>query len=160
MRQTFALGIEDLPALAEKVVGILSSPSFPGRNRATVVLLEGDLGAGKTTFTKELAGALGIQREEVNSPTFILKKEYGTAHTLFKRLVHVDAYRFTHPDEAKVLRLEEDLRDKDALVVVEWPSRMTYIKPDMEISFQTEREDEDIREITIEYEGNNHEEKQ
>lgn len=158
MRQSFVLGTEDLPALAEKVVGILSSPSFKEKNRATVMLLEGDLGAGKTTFTKELAGKLGIEKENVHSPTFILKKEYGTSHAYWKRLVHVDAYRFTHPEEAKVLRLEEDLRDRNTLVVVEWPSRMTYIKPDMEISFQVE--DEDTREITIEYEDDHHEEKQ
>lgn len=158
MKETFVLNAEELPTLAEKVVGILSSPAFAEKERATVILLDGDLGAGKTTFTKELAGTLGIEKEEVHSPTFILKKEYGTSHARFKKLVHIDAYRFTHPEEAKVLRLEEDLRDKNTLVVVEWPSKMTYIKPDMEILFQTE--DEDTRGITIQYENKDHEEKQ
>jgi tRNA threonylcarbamoyladenosine biosynthesis protein TsaE len=157
MKQTFVLRAEELPTLAEKVVAILSSRAFPQRDRATVILLDGDLGAGKTTFTKELAGALGIEKEDVHSPTFILKKEYGAPHLRFKKLIHVDAYRFTHPDEAKVLRLEDDLHDKDALVVVEWPSRMTYIKPDMEVAFRVE--DDETREVTIEYENNNHEEK-
>lgn len=158
MKESFVLSVEDLPALADKVVDILSSSIFPKKNRATVILLDGDLGAGKTTFTKELAGALGIEKEGVHSPTFILKKEYGTPHTNWKKLVHVDAYRFTHPDEAKVLRLEDDLKDRNTLVVVEWPSRMTYLRPDMEISFQVE--DEDRREITVEYESDNHEEEQ
>ena len=141
--------MEDLSTFADKVVEILSSSDFLEKDKATVLLLEGDLGAGKTTFTKELAATLGIQKEEVHSPTFILKKEYGAPHKHFKKLVHVDAYRFTHPEEAKVLRLEDDLRDKNTLVVVEWPSKMTYIRPDMEISFETTNED--TREVTIEY---------
>lgn len=158
MKETFVLSAEDLPTLADRVVGILSSPHFQERDRAAVILLDGDLGAGKTTFTKELAGTLGIEKEEVHSPTFILKKEYGAPHSRWKRLVHVDAYRFTHPEEAKVLRLEDDLKDRNTLVVVEWPSKMTYLKPDLEISFQVE--DEDTRHVTIYYEDNNHEEKQ
>jgi tRNA threonylcarbamoyladenosine biosynthesis protein TsaE len=158
MKERFILSVPDLPSLTEKVVSILSSPVFQDKDKATVILLDGDLGAGKTTFTKELAGTLGIEKEEVHSPTFILKKEYGSPHSRFKKLVHIDAYRFTHPEEAKVLRLEEDLKDRNALVVIEWPSRMTYLKPDMEISFQVE--DEDTREITIQYEDREHEEKQ
>lgn len=158
MKERFVVGVEDLSVLADKVVATLSSDSLRGKPRATVILLEGDLGAGKTTFTKELASALGIEKEAVHSPTFILKKEYGASHSRWKRLVHVDAYRFTHPEEAKVLRLEEDLRDREALVVIEWPSKMTYLKSDMEITFQVE--DEDTREVTIEYENDNHEEKQ
>lgn len=158
MRETFVLGVDDLQTLVDRVVAILSSPVSTEKERATVLLLEGDLGAGKTTFTKELAGALGIPKEEVHSPTFILKKEYGASHSHFKKLVHVDAYRFTHPDEAKVLRLEDDLRNKDALVVVEWPSKMSYIAGDMEICFQVQ--DEDTRKITLRYEQKIHEEKQ
>lgn len=158
MRETFVLGVNDLQTLVDRVVSILSSPVSTEKDRATVILLEGGLGAGKTTFTKELAGALGIPKEEVNSPTFILKKEYGTSHTNWKKLVHVDAYRFTHPDEAKVLRLEDDLHDKHTLVVVEWPSKMVYLAGDMEICFQVE--DEDTRKITLRYENNEHEEKQ
>ncbi len=157
MKETFVLTVEDLPELARKVVDTLSAPKFSEKKRATVILLEGDLGAGKTTFTKELGQALGIEREEVHSPTFILKKEYGTPHSRWKRLIHVDAYRFTHPEESKVLRLEEDLLDKNTLVVVEWPTRMNYLRPDLEIAFHVE--DENTREITVSYEDDNHEEK-
>jgi tRNA threonylcarbamoyladenosine biosynthesis protein TsaE len=147
MKESFLIGEADLGALAERVMQIASSRE---KDRATVLLLEGDLGAGKTTFTKVLAQELGIEKENVHSPTFILKKEYAATHPRFKRLVHVDAYRFTHPDEAKVLRLEEDLQDKEALVVVEWPSKMTYLKADIEMTFRVE--DEYVRDIHIEYE--------
>jgi tRNA threonylcarbamoyladenosine biosynthesis protein TsaE len=149
MREVFVLGEEDLGELARKVATVLEAKK-EGRMSASVVLLEGDLGAGKTTFTKSLAEHLGIDKESVHSPTFILKKEYKTTHPHFKRLVHVDAYRFTHPDEAKVLRLEEDLKDENAVVAVEWPSRMTYLKADVTLSFSVM--DEQSREITLAYE--------
>jgi tRNA threonylcarbamoyladenosine biosynthesis protein TsaE len=151
MKEVFVLGEEDLGVLAEKVASVLASKKEKEHlAQATVILLEGDLGAGKTTFTKALAHTLGIDREAVHSPTFILKKEYKGKHPAWKRLVHVDAYRFTHPDEAKVLRLEDDMADPEALVVVEWPSRMAHLKSDMEIIFRAE--DEKTREITIVYE--------
>lgn len=147
MKETFMLGEEDLGELADKALAILSSRT---KETAKVILLEGDLGAGKTTFTKALAERLGIDRESVHSPTFILKKEYHGDHDSFTRLVHVDAYRFIHPTEAKVLRLEEDLKDPCALVVVEWPSKMTHLSSDLDIEFKVE--DERTREITFRYE--------
>lgn len=132
--------------LAFKVSEILTAHNT---NSAKVVLLEGDLGAGKTTFTKALASTLGIEKDKVHSPTFILKKEYDTEHMVFKKLVHVDAYRFTHPSEAKVLRLEEDLKNPESVVVVEWPSKMSYLKSDVELEFTVV--DDDTREVTITY---------
>ncbi len=149
MKESFLIGEADLGALAERVMQVAGVRE---KDRATVILLEGDLGAGKTTFTKVLADMIGIQKENVHSPTFILKKEYVSQHSFFKRLVHVDAYRFTHPDEAKVLRLEDDLEDKSALVVIEWPSRMPALKADIRMEFKVV--DEYVRDITIEYEEN------
>jgi tRNA threonylcarbamoyladenosine biosynthesis protein TsaE len=149
MKETFVLKHEDLGTLAKKVVDILSSSM---NVQAKVVLLEGDLGAGKTTFTKVLANELGIDSDVVHSPTFILKKSYDAEHSLFKKLVHIDAYRFTHPQESKVLRLEDDLKDPQTVVVVEWPSKMNYLKSDVEIIFKVV--DDDTREVTLIYEEN------
>jgi tRNA threonylcarbamoyladenosine biosynthesis protein TsaE len=149
MKEVFVLGEEDLGELATRVATVLRTKK-EGKDTASVMLLEGDLGAGKTTFTKSLAACLGIDKESVHSPTFILKKEYTTSHPDFKRLIHIDAYRFTHPDEAKVLRLEEDLKDKEAIIAVEWPTRMSYLKTDITVSFSVV--DEHSREITLEYE--------
>lgn len=147
MKETFLLGEEDLGSLAKRVGSLLAEEE---KDRASIILLEGDLGAGKTTFTKALAGELGIAGEEVHSPTFILKKEYRTAHPHFKRLVHIDAYRFTHPEEAKVLRLEDDLKDPRTVIVVEWPSKMTYLAPDVELLFEVH--DDTMRNVTLSYE--------
>jgi tRNA threonylcarbamoyladenosine biosynthesis protein TsaE len=147
MKESFVLREEDMAGLAFKVAEILVANNTP---TAKVVLLEGDLGAGKTTFTKELAEVLGIEKGDVNSPTFILKKEYPAKHIHFKKLVHVDAYRFTHPNEAKVLRLSDDLKDPQTVVVVEWPSKMNYMKSDVEILFNVA--DEHTRDVMLSYE--------
>lgn len=148
MEETLTVNESDLGILAEKVVTIMSGKLSRGdESCARVVFLEGDLGAGKTTFTKVLAEKLGINGEDVHSPTFILKKTYDTSHPLFTKLVHVDAYRFTHPNESEALRLEEDMKDPHTLVVVEWPSKMNYMRSDLELEFKVI--DEDTREVTI-----------
>ena len=79
-----------------------------------VILLNGDLGAGKTTFTKGLALALGV-KETVTSPTFIYVKEYDGRLPLF----HFDMYRVADADEVYELGLEEYFY-RGGVVVVEW----------------------------------------
>lgn len=138
---------EDVETLAHKVVHILSGVES---GRAKVILLDGDLGAGKTTFTKELASVIGIDKSSVNSPTFTLKKEYLAAHPVFRKLIHIDAYRFSNPNEAKVLRLEDDLENPNSVIAIEWPSKMKYIKADIHLLFTVINDD--TREVKIMYE--------
>jgi tRNA threonylcarbamoyladenosine biosynthesis protein TsaE len=147
MKEPFMVTENDLADIAKKVVDTLSS-SYS--TQAKVLFLEGDLGAGKTTFTKELAAVLGIIKEDVHSPTFILKKEYKGEHDYFKKLIHIDAYRFESPDEVKVLKLDNDLSKHDTLIVIEWPSKLSgAINEDMTIAFAVV--DDDTREVTINY---------
>ena len=80
-----------------------------------VLLLNGTLGAGKTTFTKGFAKALGVEKTVV-SPTFTIIKEYeGTALTLY----HIDMYRIEDEDEIYELGIEELYRS-DSVTVIEW----------------------------------------
>jgi tRNA threonylcarbamoyl adenosine modification protein YjeE len=90
-----------------------------------VLLLEGDLGAGKTTFTQAMATALGVT-SAVTSPTFTLMNIYRT--TPGYDLVHVDAYRLDRLSEVVDLALPEML-DEGAAVVVEWGERAAAALP-------------------------------
>jgi tRNA threonylcarbamoyladenosine biosynthesis protein TsaE len=87
-----------------------------------VILLSGDLGAGKTTLAKGIAKGLGAaDPDEVSSPTFTLIHEHG-------RLYHVDLYRLDTLREVETLGLDEIL-DRDAVVMVEWGERFPEIFP-------------------------------
>ena len=84
-------------------------------NGGEIILLSGDLGAGKTTFTKGLAKALGIS-EVVTSPTFTFMKSYTGRLTLY----HYDMYRVTDSSELYELGLEEYLGAAGGVCVIEW----------------------------------------
>lgn len=89
-----------------------------------VLALEGDLGAGKTTFTQGFARALGVEGQ-VNSPTFTLIKEYEGRLPVY----HMDLYRLDGPEEAWELGLEEYF-DGDGVCIVEWPDRLGDTLPE------------------------------
>ena len=106
-----------------------------------VILLHGELGAGKTTFTKGLAKALGIE-ETVTSPTFNYVKEYqGGRLPLF----HFDMYRVSDADEVYELGLEEYFY-RGGVVVVEW-NKFDGIERPIEVSIHSLGGD--VREIEI-----------
>lgn len=89
-----------------------------------VVCLEGDLGAGKTTFTQGLAAALGARRA-VTSPTFCLVVEHPTDKFL---LVHMDLYRLHDADDVLAIGWEDYL-SRGAVLFVEWPDRAEDLIP-------------------------------
>ena len=88
-----------------------------------VITMSGELGAGKTTLTQELAKLLGV-KEKLISPTFVIMKKYKTSHNKFKNLIHIDAYRLNHSQELFSLGWQELVNDKDNLIIVEWPERV------------------------------------
>jgi tRNA threonylcarbamoyladenosine biosynthesis protein TsaE len=87
---------------------------------ATVICVHGDLGAGKTTMTQAIGKILGI-KETIMSPTFVIKKSYTTPSAVFKTLIHMDAYRLEGEQNLDALRLDEDFKIPDALMIIEWP---------------------------------------
>ena len=108
-----------------------------------VVLLYGDLGAGKTAFVRGLARGIGANPDDVSSPTFTIVQEYaGPAVTLY----HVDLYRL-EPEEIDDLGLE-DLVSGEGVVAIEWADRWGG-RPDDVIEVGIEETGEDRRRITI-----------
>lgn len=108
-----------------------------------VILLTGDLGAGKTAFVRGLAEGLGIDSTKVSSPTFTLIQEYrGGRLTLY----HVDLYRLS-PREVDDLGLDE-LVEGGGVVAVEWPDR--WLDPPKEtFRLEIQSKGEDEREIRL-----------
>ena len=92
----------------------LAAQLAPVAKAGDVILLAGDLGAGKTTFTQGFGRALGID-EPITSPTFTLMRDYEGR----LRLIHVDVYRLEHLQEIVDLGITE-LVDDDAVALVEW----------------------------------------
>ncbi len=89
-----------------------------------VVLLVGDLGAGKTTFVQGLAAALG-STSRVKSPTFAVMNEYTATFGAIRRIVHADLYRFSSADDVRALALDDEHRP-DTVIVIEWPNAIAY----------------------------------
>ncbi|MDB5254887.1 MAG: hypothetical protein JWL92_263 [Candidatus Nomurabacteria bacterium] len=114
----------EIPEIAEEILSSL----IPSGHGATVLALQGDLGAGKTTITKSLATLLGVQ-ETVVSPTFVIAKYYQTSNALFETMVHVDAYRIESLDELGPLNWERLLQQPKTLVIVEWPEKIEGALP-------------------------------
>lgn len=122
---TAVISIRDEPALgrfAGRLAGVLKARA--------VVTLSGDLGAGKTTFVKALAAAVGIDPAEVTSPTFGLIHVHDPpiATRIPARLVHADMYRLTTPAELVETGWEDAIAG-DVWVLVEWPERIAAALP-------------------------------
>lgn len=112
-----------------------------------VLMLHGDLGAGKTTLTQGVASGLGVEGP-VQSPTFTLVREHrGREMTLY----HLDLYRLTDPDELEDLGYEVYLDPPDGVSVVEWPERAGDWLPDRFTLVQIKHLGGDRRRVTIEH---------
>jgi tRNA threonylcarbamoyladenosine biosynthesis protein TsaE len=112
-----------------------------------VISLSGMLGAGKTVFVKGLASALGIDSGDVTSPSFTLVNKYDGS----LRLYHLDLYRLNEGIEsAYAVDLDELLRDKDAVIIIEWAERLgTYPLPVTSWYISISGDGEEPREVTI-----------
>jgi len=110
-----------------------------------LILLSGDLGAGKTTLTKGIVSGLGAApEEEVTSPTFTLVHRYDHG----ARVYHVDLYRVVDFHDLETLGLE-DMFSENAVVIVEWPEKLTLRTDWPIVRIQLEHVSEDTRKISI-----------
>ena len=115
---------------------------------ATVIGFYGNLGAGKTTFIKEIARQLGVE-EEVASPTFTLLKQYKTKNSKFEEISHIDLYRIEDVEEIKILDLDELFKKEKTLVLIEWANKMNDILDRNIIEVHITNLKEDSREFVV-----------
>lgn len=127
-----------------EAIGAEIARSLP---RGSVVLLDGDLGAGKTVFSRGFARALGID-EPVSSPTYTIVQEYDLPER--GRLYHLDLYRISGVEAALAFGVDEFFDDPSSYALVEWPERIAGIIPDSAIRICLKHTGENQREITVE----------
>ena len=129
---------EETTALGRTLIELLRPPKL--------VLLRGDLGAGKTTLVKGIAAAFEAAAEEdVTSPTFTLIHEYrGPAVNVY----HIDLYRIDTQRELDTLALD-DLRDENAILLIEWGEKFARFIRERDVEIALEREGESARKILI-----------
>ena len=134
----------DTIELAENI----ESEKFPNM----VICLIGDLGSGKTIFTKGFASSLEV-KEEITSPTFNIIKEYTSGEL---PLYHMDVYRLNGKVEELGI---EDYYDKGGITIIEWADMIEDYLPSerLDIKFKLSSEDENTRIITITPHGSNYE---
>ena len=122
-------------------LGKILAKSLPN---GAVVLLCGDLGAGKTTLVRGIAKGLNI-KEVVQSPTFNIMKVYFKGD---RPLIHIDAYRLA--DINTDIGLDEFIGYESGITVIEWPEFIKELLPDDCVTITLLRKDDEIRDITIE----------
>ena len=137
--------LDELHLFSCKLIGILEEGK---RENAGIILLSGNLGAGKTAFAKELAACLRVD-EEITSPTFVIQKEYRIhdEKSPFKKLIHIDAYRLEKKEELEYLGWNEIISDPENLILVEWPEQVEGIAIPHALHLNFEIRERETREI-------------
>ncbi|PIR03942.1 MAG: tRNA (adenosine(37)-N6)-threonylcarbamoyltransferase complex ATPase subunit type 1 TsaE [Candidatus Magasanikbacteria bacterium CG11_big_fil_rev_8_21_14_0_20_39_34] len=136
---------EETSALASSLVQKIS----PG----TVLLLKGDLGSGKTTFTKAFAKTLGVQ-EEITSPTFTLMNLYDTTQQddLIHKIIHIDTYRMESEDELISIGAQDYIGMQGSVTLIEWPEKLsTLLEHKHCITLEFEHLSENTRKISVQF---------
>lgn len=138
MREVTTQSPEDTIAFGRTLAELLAPPKL--------VLLRGDLGAGKTTLVKGIAAAFeAADEEDVTSPTFTLIHEYRGPRA---NLYHIDLYRIDTPRELDTLALD-DLRSDSSILLIEWGEKFPRLVRERDVEISLEREGESERRIRI-----------
>tara|TARA_Y100000031_G_C8136501_1_gene345502 strand:+ start:103 stop:540 length:438 start_codon:yes stop_codon:yes gene_type:complete len=115
-----------------------------------VLLLVGEVGAGKTTFVQGLGSALGVQ-DHIKSPTFVIVHEHQVHnHKTIKHLIHLDGYRLGKTPLSE-LGVDQFCGRADTVIAIEWPEQLDFDLGDCQATYRIkiEHKDQDQREIII-----------
>lgn len=116
-----------------------------------IVLMYGELGAGKTTLTKGIAEGLGLT-EDITSPTFTLMNIYPVKNNTagIQTLVHIDTYRLEDADELLSIGVEDYLGSPDTVTIIEWPEKIESLIANKKVTkIFLEHLEESKRKITV-----------
>lgn len=148
--------LEETRVIATDLIRTTLTRVSDGEQGATVFALSGDLGSGKTTFSKACAATLGIPEEEITSPTFVIMKMYDISlgkkegnHGGFKKLIHIDAYRLEKPEEIIRLGWNDLVSNPAHIILVEWPEHIGGAMPAHAQKITFSVVDEHTREISL-----------
>jgi tRNA threonylcarbamoyladenosine biosynthesis protein TsaE len=137
-REIITHSAEETIAFGRTLAELLAPPKL--------VLLRGDLGAGKTTLVKGIAAAFAAAAEQdVTSPTFTLVHEYRGPRA---HLYHIDLYRIDTPRELETLALD-DLRSDTSILLLEWGEKFPGLVRERDVEISLERVGESLRRIRI-----------
>ena len=137
---------EHITHSAEETIA-LGRELAPTLQAARLVLLRGDLGAGKTTMIKGIAEGLhAASRDDVTSPTFTLIHEYRGPEV---NIYHVDLYRIDTPRELDTLGLDELFAEQGNLVLLEWGEKFPRFEKECDVEIVIERRGENDRKIVV-----------
>lgn len=114
--------------------------------RGTVIALYGDLGAGKTVFSRAFAKAIGV-KETVSSPTYTIIQEYLLDDGGY--FYHLDLYRIQNSRDALAFAVDEYLNDANSYALLEWPERIEDILPPDTLIINIKHLNDTEREITV-----------
>lgn len=137
-RPTFTFLAEDEQATERLAAQV--AESLPS---TLTIALVGTLGAGKTRFVQGLATALGVDRQEVVSPTFVLCQQYQGD----RKLYHLDAYRLADSDEFLELGVDECFAEQGAITLIEWADRVEDCLPADHLRIDIEWLDDTVRQF-------------
>lgn len=126
---------EETVAISQEIASLIKAPA--------ILTLTGDLGAGKTVFSRGFARALGVT-DHISSPTFTIVQEYEIP---LGTLYHMDLYRISSDEEAVSFGIEEFLNDSHSINLIEWPQRLKWLLPDSVISIEISHVSEFVRKI-------------
>jgi len=118
------------------------------QRQACIIALEGELGAGKTTFIQGFAKALKI-RQKITSPTFVLIKSYKLSATTYKLLYHIDAFRLKDWHDLVSLGIKEIFANPQNIILIEWAERVKSILPKKRINIHIDHISKNERKISI-----------
>jgi tRNA threonylcarbamoyladenosine biosynthesis protein TsaE len=121
------------------------------KEKATIIALEGDLGAGKTTFVQGFAEELKI-KEKILSPTFLIIKRFNIKNEIFRNFFHIDCYRIKKTDEIISLDFKKIISNPKNIVLIEWANKIKKILPKGILKIKFDILNQNKRKISVEKE--------